>query len=98
MQSPAPASVAPASPWQGTSTVQLHGWPPHDVVLASCGPHTFGSTVDGVVVKLPGHPRPVPDELPEEPLLDPLDPPEPEPPELLDPPELEDPPPPLPEV
>jgi len=84
----APPSPAPASPAHGTATVQLQGCPMHDVVLESCALHTFGSTCEGVVVKSPGHPNPVPDELPEAPLLDPLDAPELDP---LDPPELDDP-------
>ena len=81
--------VVPASmggcpvPMHGTSTVQLQGLPWQDVVVASCGVHTFVATGEGVVVKPPGQPKPEPDELPE--LLDPelLDP------ELLDPELLE---------
>jgi hypothetical protein len=72
----------------GTSTVQLHAWPPHDVVLASCGAHTFGSTVEGVVVN-GSHPVVAPEELPEPP---PDEPPPLEEPELPEPPELEEPP------
>ncbi len=79
--------VVPASgggcpvPMHGTSTVQLHGLPMQDVVVASCGMHTFGSTAEGVVVKSFGQPTLAPEELPEPP---PLDEPEPEPPEPLE--------------
>lgn len=82
--------VVPASgggcpvPMHGTSTVQLHGLPMHDVVLASCGMHTFGLTAEGVVVKSFGQPRVAPDELPEPPPLDEPEPELPEPPELLE--------------
>ncbi|HEY5244755.1 MAG TPA: hypothetical protein VIJ60_03730, partial [Acidimicrobiales bacterium] len=67
--------VVPASgggcpvPMHGTSTVQLQGLPMQDVVVASCGMHTFGSTTEGVVVKSFGQPRVAPEELPEPPEL-----------------------------
>ena len=55
-------------------------------MLASCGAHTFGSTVEGVVVK-GSHPVVAPEELPEPPPEEPLDdsPPleEPDPPPSL---------------
>lgn len=82
--------VVPASgggcpvPMHGTSTVQLQGLPMQDVVVASCGMHTFGSTTEGVVVKSFGQPRVAPEELPEPPPLDEPDPELPEPPELLE--------------
>jgi hypothetical protein len=49
----------------------------HEVVVASWGAHTVGSTCDGVVTKSPGHPNPLPEELLDIPLLDPLEPPDP---------------------
>jgi hypothetical protein len=84
--------VVPASglgwpvPMHGTSTVQLHGAPMQDVVLASWGMQTFGSTVEGVVVKSFGQPTLAPDELPEPPPLVDPDPEPLDPPELLEPP------------
>jgi hypothetical protein len=50
---PLPASAAPPSGMHGTSTVQLHALPLHEVVLASWAMHCVGSTRDGVVVKPP---------------------------------------------
>jgi hypothetical protein len=75
---PSPASVAPASAKHGTSTIQLHGLPMHEVVLASWALHTPGSTRDGVVVNPFWHPKPEPEELPELELVPPLELPVPE--------------------
>jgi hypothetical protein len=78
-----PASFGgPASPGQGRTTLQLHTWPSHEVVLSICGSQSIWLTGDVVVVNMP---QPVlTPELEPDPLDPPDDPelplPEPEPP------------------
>jgi hypothetical protein len=75
---PSPASFGgPASPGHGRTTLQLHTWPSHEVVLWICGSQSIWSTGDVVVVNMPQPvltPELEPDPLDE---ADPLDPPDP---------------------
>jgi hypothetical protein len=81
---PSPASLGvPASPGQGSTTVQLHTWVLHEVVLWTCGLQSISFTGDVPVVNIP-HPVLTPELEPVP--LDPPDPPDdPELPPLLEP-------------